>query len=70
MLASILAALRIRDQTAEGQFVEVTLQRTGLWAGLATGGHNPDGSPAYVTRSLLGMSPEHGLGVATTPGLL
>ena len=42
----------------------------GLWAGLATGGHNPDGSPAYVTRSLLGMSPEHGLGVATTPGLL
>jgi len=32
MLASILAALRIRDQTGEGQFVEVTLQRTGLWA--------------------------------------
>ena len=32
MLASILAALRVRDQTGEGQFVEVTLQRTGLWA--------------------------------------
>ena len=32
MLASILAALRLRDQTGEGQFVEVTLQRTGIWA--------------------------------------
>lgn len=32
LLASILAALRLRDQTGEGQYVEVTLQRTGLWA--------------------------------------
>ena len=32
MLTSILAALRIREQTGEGQYVEVTLQRTGLWA--------------------------------------
>ena len=35
LLAALLAALRVRDQTGEGQFVEVTLQRTGVWA-LAT----------------------------------
>jgi len=32
LLAAILAALRLRDQTDEGQYVEVTLQRTGIWA--------------------------------------
>ncbi len=32
MLAAILAALRVKDQTGEGQYVEVTLQRTGIWA--------------------------------------
>ncbi|MFU8815868.1 MAG: CaiB/BaiF CoA transferase family protein [Pseudomonadales bacterium] len=32
LLSSILAALRIRDRTGEGQYVEVTLQRTGIWA--------------------------------------
>ncbi len=31
-LASLLAALRVRDKTGAGQFVEVTLQRTGIWA--------------------------------------
>ncbi|MCC7363007.1 MAG: CoA transferase [Dehalococcoidia bacterium] len=31
LLAAILVALRVRDQTGEGQFVDVTLQRTGLW---------------------------------------
>ena len=31
LLSSILAALRLRDQTGEGQYVEVTLQRTGVW---------------------------------------
>ena len=31
LLASTLAALRLRDQTGEGQLVEVTLQRSGLW---------------------------------------
>ena len=32
LLAATLAALRLRDQTGEGQRVEVTLQRTGIWA--------------------------------------
>ncbi len=32
MLAAILAAMRVRDKTGEGQYVEVTLQRTGVWA--------------------------------------
>ncbi len=32
LLAAILAAMRVRDHTGEGQYVEVTLQRTGIWA--------------------------------------
>ncbi len=32
MLAAILAAMRVRDKTGKGQYVEVTLQRTGVWA--------------------------------------
>ena len=31
LLAGILAALRLRDQTQIGQYVEVTLQGTGMW---------------------------------------
>ena len=31
MLAAVLAALRLRDQAGEGQYVEVTLQATGMW---------------------------------------
>ncbi len=31
LLSGTLAALRLRDMTGEGQFVEVTLQRTGAW---------------------------------------
>ena len=32
LLAAILAAMRVRDHTGAGQYVEVTLQRTGIWA--------------------------------------
>ena len=32
LLSAILAALRLRDRTGEKQYVEVTLQRTGIWA--------------------------------------
>jgi len=35
ILAAVLAALRVRDQTGEGQYVEVTLQGTGMYT-LAT----------------------------------
>jgi crotonobetainyl-CoA:carnitine CoA-transferase CaiB-like acyl-CoA transferase len=31
LLAAILVALRVRDQTGEGQFVDVALQQTGMW---------------------------------------
>ena len=31
LLARILAAMRLQEKTGEGQFVEVTLQRTGIW---------------------------------------
>ena len=31
LLSGALAALRLRDMTDEGQYVEVTLQRTGAW---------------------------------------
>jgi crotonobetainyl-CoA:carnitine CoA-transferase CaiB-like acyl-CoA transferase len=31
LLAAVLAALRLRDQTGEAQHVEVTLQGTGMW---------------------------------------
>ncbi len=31
LLSGTLAALRLRDMTDEGQYVEVTLQRTGIW---------------------------------------
>jgi crotonobetainyl-CoA:carnitine CoA-transferase CaiB-like acyl-CoA transferase len=32
LLSAILAAMRIKDKTGDGQYVEVTLQRTGVWA--------------------------------------
>ena len=32
LLSAILAALRLVDKTNQGQYVEVTLQRTGIWA--------------------------------------
>ena len=32
LLAAILAAMRVQEKTGEGQYVEVTLQRTGIWA--------------------------------------
>ena len=44
LLAATLAALRLRDQTGEGQRVEVTLQRTGAWT------IGADVSAALITR--------------------
>ena len=48
LLAAVLAALRLRDQTGEGQYLEVTLQATGMWtiatdfaAALVSGGAAP-----------------------------
>ena len=32
LLAAVLAALRLRDQSGEGQYVEVTLQGSGMWS--------------------------------------
>lgn len=32
LLSAILVAMRLRDQTGEGQFVDVALQQTGLWS--------------------------------------
>jgi crotonobetainyl-CoA:carnitine CoA-transferase CaiB-like acyl-CoA transferase len=32
LLSAILAAMRVQEKTGEGQYVEVTLQRTGIWA--------------------------------------
>jgi len=32
LLSALLAALRVKEQTGAGQYVEVTLQRTGIWA--------------------------------------
>jgi crotonobetainyl-CoA:carnitine CoA-transferase CaiB-like acyl-CoA transferase len=32
LLSAILAALRLKDKTGDGQYVEVTLQRTGIWS--------------------------------------
>ncbi len=44
LLAAALAALRLREQTGEGQRVEVTLQRTGAWT------IGADLSAALITR--------------------
>jgi crotonobetainyl-CoA:carnitine CoA-transferase CaiB-like acyl-CoA transferase len=44
LLAATLVALRLKEQTGEGQTVEVTLQRTGLWT------IGADASVASVTR--------------------
>ena len=44
LLAATLAALRLRDQSGDGQRVEVTLQRTGAWT------IGADVSAALITR--------------------
>lgn len=43
---------------------ETAISYGGMWAGIEVG----DGSGEFVTRNILGVSNEHGLGVATTPG--
>ncbi|PZC50285.1 MAG: Crotonobetainyl-CoA:carnitine CoA-transferase CaiB [Chloroflexi bacterium] len=47
LLAATLVALRLKEQTGEGQTVEVTLQRTGLWT------IGADVSQALVTKQQL-----------------
>ena len=53
LLTAVLAALRVRDQTGAAQFVEVTLQRSGLWS-LASEMqqvlNNPDYHPTRFDR--------------------
>lgn len=46
LLTAVLAALRVRDQTGEAQFVDVTLQRAGLWS-LASEAQQVLNNPAY-----------------------
>jgi crotonobetainyl-CoA:carnitine CoA-transferase CaiB-like acyl-CoA transferase len=59
LLAAVLAALRLRDRTGEAQFVDVTLQRTGLWTigGDVTTVLNADDpqQPERVHRATRGM---------------
>ena len=54
LLSAILAALRVRDRTEAGQYVEVTLQRTGIWS-LASDVNNAlyaREQPAKTSRNL------------------
>lgn len=46
LLTAVLAALRVRDQTGESQFVDVTLQRAGLWS-MAGESQQVLNNPAY-----------------------
>ncbi len=59
LLAALLAALRLRDRTGEAQFVDVTLQRTGLWtigSDVATVlGQAEPAQPERVHRAQRGM---------------
>ncbi len=46
LLTAILAALRVRDQTGASQFVDTTLQRSGLWS-LASEAQQVMNNPGY-----------------------
>ena len=46
LTTALLAALRVRDQTGESQFVDATLQRAGLWS-LASEAQQVLNSPGY-----------------------
>ena len=45
-LTAVLAALRVRDQTGESQFVDGTLRRAGLWS-MAMESQQLLNNPAY-----------------------
>jgi len=55
LLTAVLAALRVRDQTGESQFIDVTLQRNGLW-GLGTEMELVLNNPAYRPERLNRMA--------------
>ncbi|MGI8554452.1 MAG: CaiB/BaiF CoA transferase family protein, partial [Dehalococcoidia bacterium] len=58
LLAATLAALRLRDITGEGQFVDVALQRTGMWTiatDLQAALNLGTGQPPRANRAYRGM---------------
>ena len=71
LLSAILVALRLRDQSGEGQSVEVSLMQTGMWtigADVAVAARQPASNPGATTarsrgtRSATPTAPATGAG--------
>jgi crotonobetainyl-CoA:carnitine CoA-transferase CaiB-like acyl-CoA transferase len=65
ILAAVLAALRLRDQTNEAQHCEVTLQGTGMWTLGATS--RPRSSRASSRHGTSARGPRTRSGTRTAP---